>query len=89
MRRRRGGRDRRLRWLWQARRSRRATVPRCCPWGERRERRAPVGQAGELALLGPGGGAERRWRALEHVTLSPSRIGGIARAALVLNGQWK
>ncbi|WP_267893328.1 hypothetical protein [Streptomyces kebangsaanensis] len=24
-----------------------------------------------------------------HVTLSPSRIGDIARAALVLNGIWK
>ncbi|MER6944575.1 hypothetical protein ABT294_11195 [Nonomuraea sp. NPDC000554] len=30
-----------------------------------------------------------RWRALKHVTLSPSRIGDIARAALVLSGQWK
>jgi DDE superfamily endonuclease len=32
---------------------------------------------------------KERWRALKHVTLSPSRIGDIARAALVLNGQWK
>ncbi|WP_308050406.1 transposase family protein [Streptomyces sp. S-2] len=32
---------------------------------------------------------KQRWRALQHVTLSPSRIGDIARAALVLNGIWK
>ena len=32
---------------------------------------------------------KERWRALKHVTLSPSRIGQIARAALVLNNQWK
>lgn len=32
---------------------------------------------------------KERWRALKHVTLSPSRIGDIARAALVLNGIWK
>jgi DDE superfamily endonuclease len=32
---------------------------------------------------------KERWRALKHVTLSPSRIGDIARAALVLNTQWK
>ncbi|NJP42543.1 transposase family protein [Actinacidiphila epipremni] len=32
---------------------------------------------------------KERWRALKHVTLSPSRIGDIARAALLLNGQWK
>lgn len=32
---------------------------------------------------------KERWRALKHVTLSPSRIGDIARAALVLNGHWK
>ncbi|GGW85911.1 hypothetical protein GCM10010320_79590 [Streptomyces caelestis] len=31
---------------------------------------------------------ERR-RALKYVTLSPSRIGDIVRAALVLNGHWK
>ncbi|MBZ9638753.1 hypothetical protein [Streptomyces sp. PSKA30] len=28
-------------------------------------------------------------QALKHVTRSPSRTGDIARAALVLNGQWK
>ncbi|MFV2118031.1 transposase family protein [Streptomyces sp. Act-28] len=32
---------------------------------------------------------KQRWRTLQHVTLSPSRIGDIARAALVLNGIWK
>ncbi|MFI1769633.1 transposase family protein [Streptomyces sp. NPDC020800] len=32
---------------------------------------------------------EERWRALKHVTLSPSRIGDMARVALVLNGHWK
>lgn len=32
---------------------------------------------------------KQRWRALQHVTLSPSRIGDIARAALVLNKIWK
>ncbi|WP_280703492.1 transposase family protein [Kitasatospora sp. GP82] len=29
---------------------------------------------------------KQRWRTLQHVALSPSRIGDIARAALVLNG---
>ena len=32
---------------------------------------------------------KQRWRALKHVTLSPSRIGAIAQAALVLNKAWK
>ncbi|GGY21825.1 hypothetical protein GCM10010358_83840 [Streptomyces minutiscleroticus] len=32
---------------------------------------------------------EQRRRAPQHVTLSPRRIGDIARAALVLNGIWK
>ncbi|PWJ05567.1 hypothetical protein DKG34_21935 [Streptomyces sp. NWU49] len=32
---------------------------------------------------------KQRWRTLQYVTLSPSRIGDIARAALVLNGIWK
>ncbi|WP_432037143.1 transposase family protein [Streptomyces cucumeris] len=32
---------------------------------------------------------KQRWRTLQHVTLSPSRIGDIARAALVLNEIWK
>lgn len=32
---------------------------------------------------------KERWRTLKHVTLSPSRIGDITRAALVLNGHWK
>ncbi|MET7519401.1 hypothetical protein ABZS88_39470 [Streptomyces sp. NPDC005480] len=41
--------------------------------------------------LGERAAAERkeRWRALEHVTLSPSRISDITRAALVLNQHWK
>ncbi|MFF3133997.1 hypothetical protein [Streptomyces mirabilis] len=30
-----------------------------------------------------------RWRALERVTLSPNWRGDLARAALVLNGNWK
>lgn len=30
-----------------------------------------------------------RWRALQCITLSPSRIGTIAQAALVLNNAWK
>ncbi|MET8748375.1 hypothetical protein [Streptomyces sp. NPDC004728] len=32
---------------------------------------------------------KQRWRTLQYVTISPSRIGDIARAALVLNGIWK
>lgn len=32
---------------------------------------------------------KERWRALKYITLSPSRIGDIARAAFVLNGHWK
>jgi hypothetical protein len=32
---------------------------------------------------------KQRRRTLQHVTLSPSRIGDIARAALVLNEHWK
>lgn len=32
---------------------------------------------------------KQRWRTRQYVTLSPSRIGDIARAALVLNGIWK
>lgn len=45
----------------------------------------------DLRALGERAAAElkERWRALKHVTLSPSRIGDIARAALVLNGRWK
>ncbi|MER6106994.1 hypothetical protein [Streptomyces hirsutus] len=45
----------------------------------------------DLCALGERTAAElkERWRALKHVTLSPSRIGDIARAALVLNGHWK
>ncbi|MFD0210160.1 hypothetical protein ACFVH9_13750 [Streptomyces hirsutus] len=45
----------------------------------------------DLCELGERTAAElkERWRALKHVTLSPSRIGDIARAALVLNGHWK
>ncbi|WP_326790609.1 transposase family protein [Streptomyces sp. NBC_00151] len=45
----------------------------------------------DLRALGERAAAElkERWRALKHVTLSPTRIGDIVRAALVLNGQWK
>jgi hypothetical protein len=45
----------------------------------------------DLRALGERAAAElkERWRALKHVSLSPSRIGDIARAALVLNGIWK
>ena len=45
----------------------------------------------DLRALGERTAAELKecWRALKHVTLSPSRIGDIARAALVLNSQWK
>ncbi|MFD8263268.1 transposase family protein, partial [Streptomyces griseoluteus] len=32
---------------------------------------------------------KERWRTLKHVSLSPGRIGDIARAALVLNQHWK
>ncbi|MET7621886.1 transposase family protein [Streptomyces sp. NPDC005408] len=32
---------------------------------------------------------KERWRALKHVSLSPSRIGDIARATLALNNLWK
>jgi hypothetical protein len=31
---------------------------------------------------------KQRWRALQHVTFSPHRIGDIARVALVLNRAW-
>lgn len=34
-------------------------------------------------------GLKERWRALERFTLSPSWIGDLARAALVLNDNWK
>jgi hypothetical protein len=44
-----------------------------------------------LRALGERAAAElkERWRTLKHATLSPSRIGDIARAALVLNEIWK
>jgi hypothetical protein len=44
-----------------------------------------------IRALGERAAAElkQRWRALQHVTLSPSRIGAIAQAALVLNNSWK
>ncbi|MFF5333652.1 transposase family protein [Streptomyces sp. NPDC013181] len=44
-----------------------------------------------VRALGERSAAElkQRWRALQHVALSPSRIGDIARAVLVLNGIWK
>ncbi len=32
---------------------------------------------------------KQRWHALQHVTISPSRIGAIAKAALVLNNAWR
>lgn len=31
----------------------------------------------------------QRWRALKYITLSPHRIGRIAKAALVLNNAWR
>ncbi|MER6370865.1 hypothetical protein ABT255_21205 [Streptomyces mirabilis] len=45
----------------------------------------------DLRALGERTAAElkERWRALKRVTLSPSPVGDIARAALVLNGNWK
>ncbi|MFF7755028.1 transposase family protein [Streptomyces sp. NPDC007971] len=44
-----------------------------------------------VRALGERAAAElkQRWRTLQHVTLSPRRIGDIARAAIVLNGVWK
>lgn len=44
-----------------------------------------------IRALGERAAAElkQRWRTLQHVTISPSRIADIARAALVLNGIWK
>lgn len=44
-----------------------------------------------IRALGERAAAElkQRWRALQHVTLSPNRIGHIAQAALVLNNYWK
>lgn len=44
-----------------------------------------------VRALGERAAAElkQRWRTLQHVTVSPSRIGDIARGALVLNGIWK
>jgi hypothetical protein len=43
-----------------------------------------------LRALGERAAAElkQRWRALKHITLSPTRIGSITRAALVLNNTW-
>ncbi|GHC88017.1 transposase family protein [Streptomyces flavofungini] len=32
---------------------------------------------------------KQRWRTLQHVTLSPNRIGAIAQAALALNNAWR
>ncbi|MFI2040470.1 transposase family protein [Streptomyces bottropensis] len=45
----------------------------------------------DTRALGERAAAElkQRWRTLQHVTISPGRIGAIARAALVLNGTWK
>lgn len=44
-----------------------------------------------IRALGERAAAElkQRWRTLQHVTISPSRIGDIARAALTLNRIWK
>ncbi|MFE9922846.1 transposase family protein [Streptomyces sp. NPDC005774] len=44
-----------------------------------------------IRALGERAAAElkQRWRTLQHITISPSRIGDIARAALTLNGIWK
>ncbi|WP_340560201.1 transposase family protein [Streptomyces sp. GSL17-111] len=44
-----------------------------------------------VRALGERAAAElkQRWRTLQHVTISTSRIGDIARAALVLNKIWK
>ncbi|MBW1597012.1 hypothetical protein HPT28_08140 [Streptomyces sp. JJ38] len=44
-----------------------------------------------VRALGERAAAElkQRWRSLQHVTISPSRIGDIARAALVLNKIWR
>jgi hypothetical protein len=44
-----------------------------------------------VRALGERAAAElkERWRTLKRITLSPCRIGDIARAALVLNGIWK
>lgn len=44
-----------------------------------------------VRALGERAAAElkERWRTLKHITLSPRRIGDIARAALVLNQPWK
>ncbi|MFD3450800.1 hypothetical protein ACFWVC_01335 [Streptomyces sp. NPDC058691] len=32
---------------------------------------------------------KERWRAFEHISLRPSRIGDMARAARVLDNHWK
>ncbi|TKA11831.1 transposase family protein [Actinacidiphila oryziradicis] len=44
-----------------------------------------------IRALGERAAAElkQRWRTLQHVTISPNRIGDIGRAALVLNQIWK
>lgn len=44
-----------------------------------------------IRSLGERAAAElkQRWRALHHVTISPTRIGPIAKAALVLNNSWQ
>jgi hypothetical protein len=46
----------------------------------------PAGPCGadELGVALQGGRLVGRWRALQHITASPSRIGDIAKAALVL-----
>jgi hypothetical protein len=48
---------------------------------------APTSSSGRaVRCLGERGFAllNQRWRTLQHITASPSKIGGIARAALVL-----
>ncbi|MFD9631077.1 transposase family protein, partial [Streptomyces violascens] len=32
---------------------------------------------------------KQRWRTLQHITLSPNRIGAITQAALILNNAWQ
>ncbi|MGX4692316.1 hypothetical protein [Streptomyces sp. JNUCC 63] len=63
----------------------------CLPVTGRQQPRARLRLIRGIRALGERAAAElkQRRRTLQHVTLSPSRIGDIARAALALNRIWK
>jgi hypothetical protein len=71
-------------------------VPVRCPKGQSEQALHPDTRTTNALIRGIRALGERtaaelkeRWRTLKHVTLSPSRIGDVARAALVFNGIWK